>query len=141
MSEPARHLSLPLPIRERLRALVELRWSGREEPAPVDQLPETMPEGTVERLVSGGPFGWMIFARLDEVDGRIELEALEDDRMSGPGSYRVRDDGTKEELPSEWTTFITPKDCSPEELERLTQRFNAHNREVIERLRERGFPR
>lgn len=98
-----------------------------------------MPEGIVQRLVSGGPFGWMIHARLDEIEGRIALEALEDDRMSGPSHYRVWEDGTREDLPTEDTSYMTPEGCPPEEVERIAQEYYAHNREVQGLLRERGF--
>ena len=98
-----------------------------------------MPAGVVQRLASGGPFGWCMFARLDDVDGRLALEALEDDRMSGPSHYRVWEDGTYEALPNERTSYGHPSDASAEEIERVKQAFFDHNRAVQAQLRERGF--
>jgi len=135
----SRELAVPPAIRDHLVDLVRLRWSGRDGPPPVDALPATMPEGEVCRLSSGGPFGWLIDARLDQIDGRVALEALEDDRMSGPDHYRVWDDGTREALPNERIAYATPPNCSPEERARIQEEYYAHNRAVGELLRERGF--
>src|SRR5688572_1431712 len=98
-----------------------------------------MPPGEVVRLVSGGPFGWMIFGRLDAVEGRVALEALEDSRMAGPDHYRVWDDGTVEPLPNERTGYALPKDCTPEDEARIRAEFGEHNQRVQRLLRERGF--
>jgi hypothetical protein len=132
-------LPLPGPIRAYLVSLVETRWSGRDAPAPVGALPEAMPVGVVSRLVGGGPFGWLIEARLDEVGGRLALECLEDSRMAGPDHYRVWEDGTREELPNEHIAYGHPTGAPPEEVERVRAEYHAHNRAVQEHLRERGF--
>lgn len=139
MSDAARTLAIPSAILEHLRELIRLRWTGRD-PAPVlGALPDAMPEGSVQRLASGGPFGWCIFARLDETDGRIALEVLEDDRMSGPGHYRVWEDGTREALPNERTAYSVPTGAPAEEVQRAQEAFYAHNHAVQQQLRERGF--
>ena len=136
MTEP---LPLPGPIRAYLVELVETRWSGREAPPPIDALPEALPAGTVTYLAGRGPFGWLIEARLDEVDGRLALECLEDSRMAGPDHYRVWEDGTREELPNERIEYSSPPGCTPEELERIRAEYYAHNRAVQALLRDRGF--
>ena len=59
--------------------------------------------------------------------------------MSGPDHYRVWEDGSREELETEHTTLVFPKDCSPEEAEQIEQKFYAHNRRVQALLKERGF--
>ncbi len=138
MTEP-RSLEIPPAIAAHLRALVELRFTGRDPGPVLDALPAAMPEGVVQRLASGGPFGWCLFARLDESDGRIALEALEDDRMSGPCRYRVWEDGSRDGLPNERTAFGYPTGASPEDIERAQEAFYAHNRAVQAQLRERGF--
>lgn len=136
MSAP---LSIPPAIRAHLDELIRLRFTGRDPGPALAALPDALPEGIVQRLASGGPFGWCMFARLDDVDGRLALEALEDDRMSGPCHYRVWEDGTREALPNERTSYGHAGDASPEEIERVKQAFFAHNRAVQEQLRERGF--
>jgi hypothetical protein len=130
---------LPEPIQAYLRELLHIRWSGRDVEPPLDALPRAMPEGVVQKLCGGGPFGWMIHARLDEIDGRLALEALEDDRMSGPDHYRVWEDGTVEKLPNEHTGYGHAKDATADEIERIKEAFFAHNRAVQAQLRERGF--
>jgi len=132
-------LPLPGPIRDYLVQLIETRWSGREEPPPIDALPDAMPAGTVTYLAGRGPFGWLIEARLDEVDGRLALECLEDSRMAGPDHYRVWEDGTREVLPNERIEYSYPTGCPPEELERIKAEYFAHNHAVQAQLRERGF--
>ena len=136
MTEP---LPLPGPIRDYLVRLLETRWSGRDSPPPIDDLPDAMPAEKVSHLAGRGPFGWLIEARLDEVDGRLALECLEDSRMAGPDHYRVWEDGTREELPNERIEYSYPTGCSPEELERIKAEYYAHNRAVQAQLRERGF--
>lgn len=136
-----RSLTVPPAIRSHLVDLVRLRFGGRDPDPVIAALPEALPEGTVVLLASGGPFGWLIEARLDEIGGRLALEALEDDRMSGPSHYRVWDDGASEPLPNEHIGYSVPKDCPPAEVERIKQAYYAHNREVSALLRERGFPR
>lgn len=140
MSNPV-DLEIPTPIRVYVAERITRCWVGPDrDPGPViDALPDSLPTGQVKKLVGGGPFGWLLFARLDDEDGRLALEVLEDDRMSGPDHYRVWEDGTREELPTEHTTLVYPKDCSPEEKERIDERFYAHNRRVQALLKERGF--
>jgi hypothetical protein len=132
-------LAMPPAIRDHLHELIRLRWTGRDPEAVLAALPDRMPEGIVQRLASGGPFGWCIFARLDDLDGRLALEVLEDDRMSGPGHYRIWDDGTREALPNERTAYSYRTGASAEEIELAQQAFYAHNRAVQAHLRERGF--
>jgi hypothetical protein len=132
-------LALPPPIRAYLERLVRRRWSGRDEAPPLGALPAAMPEAEVQRLVSGGPFGWLMDGRLDVVDGRVALEVLEDSRMAGPDHYRVWEDGDVEALPNEHIGYGWPKDATPEEIERIKQAYFAHNREVQALLAERGF--
>lgn len=139
MTEPARQLVVPPAVGEHLRTLIRIVWTSRDPEPVIDALPDRMPEGTVQRLAGGGPFGWCIFGRLDQTGGRIALEALEEDRMSGPSHYRVWDDGMVEGLPTERTTYSVPPDASPEDVERIVQAFYAHNRAVQEHLRQRGF--
>ncbi len=132
-------LSIPPVIREHLDELIRLRFTGRDPGPALAALPDALPEGVVQRLASGGPFGWCMFARLDDVDGRLALEALEDDRMSGPSHYRVWEDGAREALPNEHTSYGYPTGAPAEEIERAEQAFFAHNRAVQKQLRERGF--
>ena len=139
VSPSGRPLSIPPAIREQLEQLIRLRFTGRDPGPVLAALPAAMPEGVVRGLASGGPFGWCLYARLDDVDGRLALEALEDDRMSGPSHYRVWEDGTLEALPNERTSYGHPADASAEEIERVEQAFFAHNRAVQAHLRERGF--
>ena len=115
------------------------RWSGRAEDPPVGAIPRELPEGRVVRVAGGGPFGWLMDARVDVVGGRVSLEVLEDSRMAGPEHYRVWEDGTVEPLATEHTGYATPKDAAPEEVERIRDRFHEHNRRVQAQLRERGF--
>jgi hypothetical protein len=127
-------IDLPAPVRTYLAGRVARVW-----PDPKPALPDSLPEGQVTRLVSGGPFGWLADARIDRIDGRVALEVLEDSRMSGPDHYRVWEDGTREDLETERTTMVFPADCSPEEEQRIREEFFAHNRAVQELLKQRGF--
>ena len=134
---------MPKEIHAFLVGQIESRWigEGRDARRAIGALRQSLPAGQVQRLVSGGPFGWLIDARLDEVDGRLALEVLEDDRMSGPDHYRVWDDGSREALETEETGMVLPPDCSPAEARRIEDAHYAHNRAVQEALRERGFLR
>lgn len=117
-------LTLPDPIRAWLTVTIERAW-----PDPV-VLPDALPAGQVQRLASGGPFGLMYDARLDEIDGRIALEVLENSRMAGENYFRVWDDGTVERLePAPRMGYV---DGAQEE-------YFAHNRSAYDHLRERGF--
>jgi hypothetical protein len=142
-AEKSQQLVLPAKIRAYLVGIVERKWTIAErDPRPaVEALPRSLPAGEVKPVVSGGPFGWLIDARLDEIDGRLALEVLEDDRMSGPNHYRVWEDGTEEPLENEMSGVMFPADCSPEEAQRIEDAYYAHNRTVHEVLKERGFRR
>lgn len=139
MPDAARPIAIPPAVGAWLRELVRLRWTGRDPQPMLDALPDHMPEGVVQRLASGGPFGWCMYGRLDRTDGRVALEALEDDRMSGPSHYRVWEDGTREELPNERIAYSVPKGASPEQVTEARDAYYAHNRAVQTHLRERGF--
>jgi len=103
-------------------------------------LPTTLPEATVLRLASGGPFGWLLDARLDrDGSGRYVLEVLEDSRMSGPDHYRVSEDGTCEALMNERTMMFLPRDATAAQRAETEREFFAHNRAVGMLLHERGF--
>lgn len=132
-------LPVPPAIRAYLETLIGTRFSGRDPQPVIDALPASMPAGTVSYLATGGPFGWLIEARLDEVDGRVGLECLEDSRMAGPDHYRVWEDGTREELPNERIGYSSPAGCPPDEHERIRAAYFEHNHAVQALLRERGF--
>jgi hypothetical protein len=132
-------LPIPPAIRRHLEELVRLRYGTRDPEAALAALPDAMPTGTVVTLASGGAFGWLMEGRLDELDGRVALEALEDSRMAGPEHYRVWDDGTLEQLPSEHTGYLLPKDYTAADEARIKAGFFEHNQRVQEQLRERGF--
>src|SRR3954453_2141089 len=106
--------SMPPAIRGWLVARIERSWP---EPGPVvETVPQELPAGRVERLAGGGPFGLMLDGRLDEIDGRIALEVLENSRMSGESYFRVWDDGGIEPLePSPWQEFAFAAGGTPEE--------------------------
>ena len=114
---------------------VERSWP---EPGPVVTLiPAALPAGQVRRLAGGGPFGLMFDGRLDEIDGRLALEVLENSRMSGESYFRVWEDGTIEPLdpaPRLGYGYRTEEDRAAAERE-----YFAHNRTAYDLLRERGF--
>ena len=130
-------VEIPPAVRAYLADLVRQNWRSTGSQAVVDALPKEMPAGVVRMLVSGGPYGWLVEARLDEVDGRVALEVLEEDRMSGPSHYRVWDDGTCEALATERSAHSMPED--PVVAERVRQELHAHNRRVQDLLAQRGF--
>jgi hypothetical protein len=134
-------LVMPAEIRAYLAERVTSCWvgPGRDAGPVIESLPQSLPAGEVKHLVGGGPFGWMLAARLDEEDGRLALEVLEDDRMSGPDHYRVWEDGTREELATEHTTLVFPAECSSDEKKRIEEAFYAHNQRVQALLAQRGF--
>jgi len=128
-------IEMPPAIREWLVATIERAWP---EPGPVVAgIPAALPAGQVHRLAGGGPFGLMFDGRLDEVDGRIALEVLENSRMSGESYFRVWDDGTIE--PLEPAPRINYTYRTPEEREAAEREYFAHNRTAYDVLRERGF--
>jgi hypothetical protein len=143
MSDRSQIIDLPAKIHAFLVDRIEGRWvgEGSDVQAVIEAFPRSLAAGQVQRLVSGGPFGWMIDARLDEIDGRIALEVLEDNRMSGPDHYRVWDDGTRDQLDTEQTGMVLPPNSSPEETQRIEDAYYAHNRAVQKGLEERGFLR
>src|SRR5215217_2556388 len=129
---------MPAAIRAWLVERIERSWP---EPAPiVASLPSAMPAGQVRRLAGGGPFGLMFDGRLDEIDGRIALEVLENSRMSGESYFRVWDDGAIEPLePAPRIAFGFAADATPEERAAAEREYFAHNRSAYDVLRERGF--
>lgn len=98
-----------------------------------------MPAGQVQRLCQGGPFGWLLEARVDLVQDRVALEICEESRMAGMRHYRIWDDGSFEPLPTARDGIVFPPGCPPDEEERIRQEHYAHNRAVYEELAERGF--
>ena len=134
-------IELPDPISAVLiDTVTRMTGFGDRDPQPaLDRLPGSMPAGRVLRLAEGGPFGWMLDARADRIDERIALEVCENSRMSGLRHYRVWDDGSVEDLPTEQPFMVFPADCSDEERERVQQEYFAHNRAVYDHLAERGF--
>lgn len=131
-------IELPPAIREWLVRVIEQAWL---EPAPVvASIPAALEAGQVRRLAGGGPFGLMFDGRLDEIDGRVALEVLENSRMSGESYFRVWDDGTIEPLdPAPRLGYATAADSTPAEREAAERDYFAHNRTAYDLLRERGF--
>ena len=115
------------------------RWTGKVPQPKLDALPKTMPPGVVQRLASGGPFGWLIDAPRHPTHRPRAPPARAAHPKSGPEHYRIWDDGTREQLPNEWTAYSVPADASPEEVEAIKQRYYEHNREVQQLLQQRGF--
>ena len=131
-------IPMPPAIRDWLVARIERVWP---DPAPViASLPAELPPGEVHRLAGGGPFGLMFDGRLDEIEGRVALEVLENSRMSGESYFRVWDDGTIEALePAPRIAFATAAGATSEERAAAEQAYFAHNRVAYDHLRERGF--
>ena len=128
-------LELPDAIRAWLVERIERAWP---QPAPVvAAIPVALEPGVVQRLAGGGPFGLMFDGRLDEVDGRLALEVLENSRMSGESYFRVWEDGTVE--PLEPAPRIAYGYASAEEQPAAEQAYFEHNRAAYALLRERGF--
>lgn len=127
--------AVPAKIRAWLVEAIERAWP---DPAPViAKIPAALPSGEVQRLAGGGPFGLMYDGRLDEIDGRLALEVLENSRMAGESYFRVWDDGTIEPLepaPRIGYGYKTEEDRPEAERE-----YFAHNRAAYDLLRERGF--
>ena len=132
-------LDLPVAVRQFLVDSILEKWSKSDIQSVISALPVAMTEGRVQRLVEGGPFGWMIDARLDKVRGRIALEILEDDRMRGPSHYRVWEDGAQEHLPSEQIGYVLPAGHTAEDESRIREQYFRHNRRVGLLLKRRGF--
>ena len=135
----AEQVALPEPIRAYLVALIRERFSTRDPEPPLAALPHALEPGVVHALARGGAYGWRLDARLDEHDGRLALECLEDSRMAGPEHYRVWEDGTSEPLPGEHTAYAYGPDATEADIEATKQAFYDHNRTVQAHLRERGF--
>jgi len=126
---------MPAKIHAWLVQAIERAWP---DPAPViETLPAALSPGQVQRLARGGPFGLMYDGRLDEIDGRIALEVLENSRMAGESYFRVWDDGTIE--PLEPSPRIAYAYKTEEEREAAEREYFAHNRTAYDLLRERGF--
>ncbi len=132
-------LAIPEAIRSYLEGLIRQRMADRDPDAVIAALPEAVEEGVVLRLVGGGPFGWLLDARLDRTPDGAVLEVLEDSRMAGPEHYAVHDNGHVEELENEHTTMVFPAGATPEQEEQVRQRFYEHNGRVQQLLQERGF--
>jgi hypothetical protein len=131
-------IELPEAVRAWLVARIERSWP---EPAPVvAAVPDALPAGEVHKLAGGGPFGLMLHGRLDEVDGRIALEVLENDRMSGETYFRVWEDGTLEPIePAPRLGYSWRTGASDEERAAAEAAYRAHNRRAYALLQERGF--
>jgi hypothetical protein len=128
-------IAMPAKIHAWLVQAIERAWP---DPAPViETLPAALSPGQVQRLAGGGPFGLMYDGRLDEIDGRIALEVLENSRMAGESYFRVWDDGTIE--PLEPSPRIAYAYKTEEEREAAEREYFAHNRTAYDLLRERGF--
>ena len=128
-------VAMPPAVREWLVERIERAWP---DPAPVvAALPVELPAGQVQRLASGGPFGLMFDGRLDEIDGRVALEVLENSRMAGESYFRVWDDGTIE--PLEPAPRLGYGYRTEEEKAAAERDYFAHNRSAYDLLRERGF--
>jgi hypothetical protein len=128
-------ITMPPKIHAWLAERVERSWP---EPAPViEKIPAALPPGQVRRLAGGGPFGLMFDGRLDEIDGRVALEVLENSRMAGEVYFRVWDDGTIEHL--EPAPRLGYGYRTEEEREAAEREYFAHNRTAYDLLRERGF--
>ena len=121
---------------ERIEAIIR-------EPGPVvASLPAALPAGEVRNLARGGPFGWMLDARLDEIDGRVALEVLENDRMSGENHFRVWDDATVDPIQPSVQIFVVYKaGATAAERAAADEAYFANNRAAYELLRARGFLR
>jgi hypothetical protein len=128
-------LSMPAAIHAWLVERIERSWP--EPAAVVATLPQALEAGRVQRLAGGGPFGLMLDGRLDEIDGRIALEVLENSRMAGEVYFRVWDDGTVE--PLEPAPRIGYGYRDEQEREAAEREYFAHNRTAYDVLRERGF--
>src|SRR6185436_11245216 len=103
----------------------------------IAKLPAALPAGEVQRLAGGGPFGLMLDGRLDEIEGRVALEVLENSRMAGEVYFRVWDDGTVE--PLDPAPRIGYAYRTEEERAAAEEEYFAHNRIAYDHLHERGF--
>ena len=139
VNPPDDEVQLPGAVREFLIELTHRFWSPEQQAMAVGLLPASMPAGKVTRLLAGGSFGYLLDGRLDLIDGRVCLEVLEDNRMSGPSHYRIWEDGTTEELPTPSTAYVLPDGGTPEQLKRIEAEYYDHNRAVGQALKERGF--
>jgi hypothetical protein len=128
-------IAMPPKIHDWLAERIERSWP---EPAPVvARIPAELEPGKVTRLAGGGPFGLMFDGRLDELDGRVALEVLENSRMAGEVYFRLWDDGTLE--PLEPAPRIGYAYRTEEERAQAEREYFAHNRTAYDLLRERGF--
>ena len=127
---------MPAAVRAWLVEAIERGWP---EPAPVvAALPAALPAGEVHALAGGGSYGLRFDGRLDEIDGRVALEVLENSRMAGESYFRVWDDGTIERLePAPWLEYAS--DGTPEGKAKAEREYFEHNRRAYEHLRSRGF--
>lgn len=135
----------PIVLPDRITALLidtigRKMSAGDRDPRPMrGRLPKSLVAGQVQRLCEGGPFGWLLDARVDRIQGRIALEICEDSRMAGVSHYRIWDDGSVERLTSVHDGMVFPPGCSRDDEERIRREYAVHNRAVYEHLSERGF--
>lgn len=86
-------IAIPGPVHAFFVADVERRW--REMSGPVlAAIPETVPLSTMFVVAWGGPFGYCVEARIDEVDGRLLTAVWTENRMNGQDYFYVEPDGT-----------------------------------------------
>src|SRR5262249_41241279 len=121
-------IALPAAVRAWLVEAIERGW---KDPAPVvAALPRELPAGQVVALAGGGSYGLRFDGRLDEIEGRLALEVLENSRMAGENYFRIWDDGTVEQLePAPWIAHAAGQE----------EEYFAHNRIAYDHLRSRGF--
>ena len=125
-------------LQQRIRRTLEA--TSKANDGATCEIPEALTLGVVRTIFSGGPFGWQLKARLDEVDGRLSLEALECDRMSGYSRYRVWEDGeTDHSLPAPSDVYMVPGDATTEERRRLADEHRAEYQRAYDELKARGF--
>jgi hypothetical protein len=128
---------MPAKIREWLVGVIGL-WP--DAASALAGLPTAFPEGEVHRLAHGGPFGQLLDGRMDEIDGRIALEVLENSRMAGEEYFRIWDDGTIERLdPAPRLEYSFGPEDTAAEIEAIKAAYFAHNRAAYDLLAERGF--
>jgi hypothetical protein len=91
-------------LSQRMRAVLGERIAPRIEASrsvdvePLVDIPESMPLEEVREILRDGAFGWYVKCRLAELHGRLGLEVLEEDRMSGEIHYRIWEDGSIDDL-------------------------------------------
>ena len=131
-------IEMPPAIRAWLVASIERVWP--EPAAVIAAIPSGLPAGQVQRLAGGGPFGLLYDGRLDEIDGRIALEVLENSRMSGsPTSGSGTTAPSSRSNRHRWISYSFGPNDTPEERAAAERAYFEHNRTAYALLRERGF--